>query len=459
MSVFGVGHAARRVCRRAVGAAGMTGAAASPVAVTAVVALVAAVLASGALLPVAASAAGAGAGAGAGAQSEGTQMVLQPSGELSHTLSLSTQDWTTLTNRSSARLELGADLAEGVRLFTQVDGDYDWVSDEAALEVAQAYGELSFGVLDLTLGRQLVTWGVADALNPMNFLCPARFDPGEISLTGRAVNGMRASLYGDAYALTAVAAFGFEPFDVYAMLERQGLAFPVPELPEPTLADAEWALLGEAWIGGWDLKAAWFNGWEDTPALWYDLVVLPSPPVIVPLPRAAYRRTSKLGFAAATAADHFGFWAEGAYVTPEALAELDDAARLPLSYNQPYWQVVIGADYRAPNRTSVELQYAFYGNGSAFNPYRLHPAGQPPEAASYMMGRVSCDLSEALSVSGVALHSLSDGSTLVVPQLTYDFGSGISCTVTLTAGWGDGASEFGSPLVPRSLGLTLTKAF
>src|SRR5690625_3016950 len=75
-------------------------------------------------------------------------------------------------NRLSYRLDLEANLGFDGKVHIGWDGHYDHVADRATMDLDEAYVDVYLHDADLRLGRQIVSWGTADGLNPTNVINP-----------------------------------------------------------------------------------------------------------------------------------------------------------------------------------------------------------------------------------------------------------------------------------------------
>ena len=142
----------------------------------------------------------------------------------------------------------------------------------SVLELREGTVTARRGPVDVILGKQIVTWGTADAYNPTDnvnpydfldvidneklavFAAVARFTAGASSLTGVLVpvfTPSRLPLKGSRWIPTV-------PEGLTALVADR-------ELPAQTLENMQYAARLKTTVGGWDLSGSYFEGFEHTP--------------------------------------------------------------------------------------------------------------------------------------------------------------------------------------------------
>ena len=128
---------------------------------------------------------------------------------------------------------------------------------------------------------------------------------------------------------------------------------------------------------------SYFYGWQDLPAAW--------PGHRAARPLSAVRsapecgRMHQFGLATAGTIGDAAVWLEGAVTVPDKLEELDVAppVTMPLSSNDPYFQVVAGADYTFNIGTGLfaSAQLIYDSANALLSPYTQ--PGQERKAGVY----------------------------------------------------------------------------
>jgi hypothetical protein len=239
----------------------------------------------------------------------------------------------------------------------------------------RAYVSGSFGLGDVTLGRQPVAFGSAKVINPMDVLAP----------------------------------FTFQALDKE---ERTGvdairIRTPLGDLGE---IDAGWVLGGQ---GRPDMSAVFVK--PRIHVLDTDVT-----PLIM-----KFRTHGLLGLDLTRSLGGASVWLETACVAAGWFAQRNTAG--------DYWRVSAGADYNLADGLYGFLEYHYNGAGEAT------PADYPAdfaksayaEGAVYLLGRhylapgLSYQLSPLLMVAAQALINLGDGSAFVAPSCSYSFADNV----------------------------------
>lgn len=400
---------------------------------------------------------------------------------------LLTLAWSTaaLANPISGELQVGAvyELDEGItsvpihatvavsddlqgkgKLYLAVKGTFDPVDNVNDVALGQAYGTVYLGDVDLTVGRQVISWGTVDAFGPTNYF--ARLSEAALlqgTITGEPVTGVQAAYYGPSFTVTGVVLPIFAPQELSPLMRAALLKEPAgkqllaaienAELPEKTLANMEWGLRVETTLQGWDVQLSAYSGFEPLPGVQAVTVLAPFPTTEL---RAQYRRQTFVGAAAAGFLGDLGIKGEIAYGGPAAFAEVEPGAIAEsLSQNEKAWKGTVGLEYVLPvaNGLMVQGQYIHAGAGSLFSPYRDPTAKE--EAAHYLLGRIAYNFTLEDRVELTALYSTQDGSAVLLPSFTYRLPQGMELKGTFLKNIGEGELD----QVPDQVRLSVTYRF
>lgn len=307
-------------------------------------------------------------------------------------------------------------------------GSYDAITATHAIVLDEAWASAYLENTDVTVGKQVISWGTADGINPTNTINPAGISLTDSGLKGKPILAAQATYYGAGFDLTGVVVPTFVPLDISDLLSfipdvRMRETLRSVPLPAATPANMEWAVRLGTYLAGYDLRVSYHHGWEDLPAMTVKFNI--DPGTMLPDPdslayEGCYRRFDVIGLATAGVMGDFGVWAEAAYVIPDKLA-LESTTPLevkqPLSPNEPYLQAIIGADHTFDNGVYAEAQYVYYGNGQITAPYSSSP-GAKTDPGNYVMSRLSYDLDMSNKVELIGIVSLNDGSAVVMPTYT-----------------------------------------
>lgn len=322
---------------------------------------------------------------------------------------------------------------------------------KSQLKLGEAYLDVSLGSVDLRLGNQLINWGTADGINPTSVANPRDLlSVTDLGIAGAPVPAVAATYYfGNASAVTGVLILDFVPAAVpgeLAQLEPEGK-------PDSLRDNLEFAVRGETMLGGHNVYASYFYGWQDLPAAWLQATGLPDPyPPFVP--HLKYRRMHQFGLATAGTLGDAAVWVEGAVTVPDKLEELDVAppATMPLSSNDPSFQVVVGTDYTFNIGTGLfaSAQIIYDSANALLSPYTQ--PGQERKAGVYSLLVARYSPTDDHHLELVGLVDLTGKAGLVIPRYTYKPVQAVELSVGAIAGFGDNTSPMGS-IVPAARGV------
>jgi len=301
------------------------------------------------------------------------------------------------------------DLSGGV----EFEADPSLKADAA---LGEAYLDASLGPLDLRAGRQVLSWGTADWINPTNVVNPSSMllGAGQDASMGMgtvAVPAIAGTLYAPGgSAVTGVLVLDFVPGKLppgMEMFEPEGKPSAYPDI-------LEIAFRGETMIAGFDVHASYFSGWDDLPALWLEVM----DPAAPPRPRATYRRMRQFGIAAAGTVGNSAVWFEGALKIPEHLPELEQPGALAMSSNDTAVQVVLGADYTFPNGLFVSEQLIYDSAGTLVSPYCRPGEAATSDPAFYSLSVLRYLPNGRCTLEFAGLVDFNDRSAMLMPRLT-----------------------------------------
>ncbi|UCD57807.1 MAG: hypothetical protein JSV16_01475, partial [Candidatus Hydrogenedentota bacterium] len=212
------------------------------------------------------------------------------------------------------------------------------------LNFTEAFLDIYFDTCDLRLGKQIISWGKADAFNPTDNVTPTDYanllDEDDIGVV--AVN---LNYYWNDWNLQLVGVPGFTP----TRLPPRGTRFslippdaplPVedPELPSNTLDNAQFGTRLQTTYRGWDFSVSYYDGVNDVPAPTLRSVQIPFPPFSIPVSVVpVYNRFRAVGGDFATTFERWGLHGEVAHLVFDGDRE---DSRI---------QYVIGLDYTKSN--------------------------------------------------------------------------------------------------------------
>jgi hypothetical protein len=340
----------------------------------------------------------------------------------------------------SLRPRLSSEMIVGLNLRA---GWHDQLSaDTNNNRFREAFLDWDNGITALRIGRQIISWGRADSLNPTD-----KLDPKNLTLLVSDDDGQRQGI--DAlnlrhsldinWAITAVVA-QFSP-----NVMPSG-SLPNNIVPANSPGRAEWALKLDHSGQGIDGSLSYFDGFERAERYSVDL----SNPA-TPLFRGDYEHAQSVGADFAFSTSGFTWRGEFSHTTlqPECLA--CDTSRRRVS------RAVMGGDVELLSGVNFNLQYFFTQNHDFVDPASVLDALRPLQAASNLLNRefagvergVTMRLSDRLlndklkwEISAVA--DTTGNSWLIRPRVSYAFGDRLKLTVGLDLFEGDTQSYLGS---------------
>lgn len=319
-----------------------------------------------------------------------------------------------------------------VRLFGSVELRTDFANHSRdRLHVEELYAELTHGRFDLRVGRQIVSWGKTDLVNPTDHLSPRDFsDPLESDderlgvlavrprvqwgllqweaaivpvFTGSVMPGQRSRW---APPLPSSAQNPSQP----AAFTRIDYQFLPSREPATTLANMQYASRVSGSVRGWDVSASYFDGWDDVPRVGREAIGGTAGVSVRIAPEHLRKRA--IGGDVAAVIGPFTVRAEGAHIRPDA------------RQGPQYFQYVVGAE-----RTFGDMM----GGGGTFVLVQwiqsVLPADfdAPPLAFDYLfekatMTRVQHNVTVALQLGVEGLYEWAGGGYYVQPSASYRFG-------------------------------------
>ncbi|MDD2431451.1 MAG: hypothetical protein PHD88_06815 [Firmicutes bacterium] len=345
------------------------------------------------------------------------------------------------------------DNVDGGRVHLSARAWREWIEQTGKIGIDQLWFRGYLGNVDYTGGKQVISWGTADGFNPTNYfsrLSSSALFSGD--LRGEPIWAGQATYYGSNWSVTGVVIPAFSPQVIDGQMRKMMLASdPQAEVllvaldatakPDGFGTNTEWALRAETQLGGIDMQASFFAGYEPLPGL--EMVVTVHPELGIPVAvelEGKYRKQYFGGLATTGTFGPVGFWSELTYGGPKPFEESTSALeiRQPLSINKKYLQAVVGGDYTLPlgKGLLVQGQYIYRGQGSLFTPYVT--SDEEIKAAHYLYGRLGYDLSLDSSVDLVVLHGTQEKSGLIRPAYTLRLPSSIQLELSAVKTYGDG---------------------
>jgi hypothetical protein len=322
-------------------------------------------------------------------------------------------------------------------------------ADPVVCDVREAWASVTFKGLDIKLGRQIIAWGRADAVNPTNNITPKN----ELVLSSESDD---ARLGNELLQLkTRIGPTSIQgiwvPYYRPDVLLLNGATIPAgvtikdPVYPHLKFTNGSYALRVDLTTPSVDGSISYFNGYATLPGFGYALGA--SGLSLIP---TAYR-TQAIGGDLSTTVWSFGLRAEAAAKIPNG--DYEGQPSVP----NPYGQLVLGVD-RSIGDWSLLVQYSglyVYNFKKVNDPVLLNPldpneqrlyaaaaAGAEMERLNRLFTNTSDEFShsitanlqwntlhETLHLKLSGLYDITTQEYAVVPNATYDVADAISLTV------------------------------
>ena len=248
----------------------------------------------------------------------------------------------------------GGNTAFRIVNYCTVDAAND---NEPVWDLKEAYLDYYSPLVDVRLGKQIISWGKADELNPTDNLNPQDLSNITEDKIIRKIGllALKTDWKFSDYVLEGIWKLDFEPTQIpdpdspWAFFSIPGVTtLPSPTYPEDELANTEWALKLSRTISLFDFSLSYFNGWENIFTPQFTLDPATNQTLLEDL---TFNRAKVFGADFAGSIGSVGVWGEGAYFQTE-----DEEGEDP-SLKNPYFQYVLGADYTFAHKIKVNLQY------------------------------------------------------------------------------------------------------
>ncbi len=347
--------------------------------------------------------------------------------------------------------EVGAGLFPDAVFVAELHAGYDAAAAERfEVGLGRAYATVYLGPVDLSVGNQIVAWGSADAVNPVDVVNPRDLsnpvaDPAD---QRRATPLLRATVHAQqGVTVDMVVVPVFVPSTLPG--ERWQSAAELPTLPPGmaivgVLAPSETPPafeLGNVQFGvratldldlgsGADVSAVVYRGFRHLPTASAELVPTDTPGAFLVQPRLAYDRITVLG------ADFSAVF--GAYVVrgEAAYTFSEDPDGNDATIGNDTFAAVLGAETKVAGGPFVTLQGAYQRTAA--------DAGDAAHDSFSTVLAATFDPDNRTGLDVAWLHEWTDGSGAVRPTFTYTFADGLTGTASATVLYGKDGSTYGA---------------
>jgi hypothetical protein len=316
-------------------------------------------------------------------------------------------------------------------------------------DVREAWGSFSFKGLDVKLGRQIIAWGRADAVNPTNNITPknelilsSEFDDTRL---GNELLQIKTKIGPTTLQGIWVPYYRSDVLLINDAILPSGILIKDPNYPDLKITNGSYALRLDVTASAIDGSISYFNGYATLPGFDYTLGATG----LSLIPKAY--RMQVIGGDFSTSVGSYGLRAEVAAKIP-----YDDYEALPYIPN-PYGQAVLGID-RSIGDWSILVQYSglYVSHFTKVSDPVLQNPLDPYEQQLYgaataktemeRMNRLFTQTSDELSHSITAnvqwntlhetlhlklsgLYNFTTEEYAVLPDVSYDIADAVSLTI------------------------------
>jgi hypothetical protein len=344
--------------------------------------------------------------------------------------------------------DMGRDVDEESYVGHNAHRDYD---------VREGYFRFQGDWLDLTVGQQIITWGVADGINPTDKLCPRDMtivssDSDDKRLGIPAVKG---DLYLWDYTITGV----WQPFFVDSKFrlsrlpEEAEITVEDAQQPARTLSNSTVALKCSTSFEATDFSVSYFYGWESFPDIILEEAIMGSETTEVWV-MPVYNRIENFGADFASVLGPVILRGEGAYT------RIKDRGQRSPGRQKSYIQWIMGPEWEWSEDFTINVQYGMthildyesipddeseiendpQAGVDAFNA-RLHR--QLNQHNPMMTMRLDYRLlQDTLLLQFRGLYYIEDEEIRLRPRIVYDINDRLELTLAASLSFGPAGSRF-----------------
>ena len=365
-------------------------------------------------------------------------------------------------NQGIFQLEFSGAPSERAAFFSAVEFREDQADARRnRIYLDEAYVDLLWDTFDLRIGKQIILWGKADAINPTDLITPwdysdvldtederigvvaakARYLLADWELEAVFVPTFTASVLppdGSRWlpALPGMAPNPFSPQQPPALLPVSYRVIPAA-LPDASLENAQVAAKISSSKRGWDFSLSYYRGWDDL-AVFHQQAGFGGDSIRITI-APQYHRLQAFGGDFATTLGKFGLRGEAAwYLT-------DDRDGTDPDIDDPYGQYVIGldrtfSDVLGGNNLFVLVQWIQEVTNGEFA--QSNPLSHIFQRA--LSGRAELELGTYASFALAGVYDLERKGYFLRPELSGNPADGVTVILTADVLGGENESFFGS---------------
>lgn len=359
-------------------------------------------------------------------------------------------------NQGIVHLELESNASRKYKFFggVEIRNDLSDVERDRVF-VDEAYIDIYTKNIDFRLGKQIITWGEADAINPTNNLNPIDYsDLLDVDDERIGVFSAQAKYYVGDFTFEGV----FIPVYQSSILPREnsrwfrdfpttldvnGNAIPATfnlldiAKPPSDLRGAQYALKVAATFGGWDTSVSYYRGFDDLPS--FEQTVTPTDTGLDVTVAPVIKELQVFGADFSTSLDTYGLRGEFAYYLTE-----DEKGDNPF-IDDSFFQYVIGldrtfSDIIGDNNLFVIMQWVhqIITSGDEASNLNLNNVFQES-----ILTRMEYELNNFAVLTLQGTYDFKAENFYIQPEIAYDISSGLSLSVFADVLGGERDTFFG----------------
>lgn len=365
------------------------------------------------------------------------------------------QTWS--RNQGILQLELSGRQTEALSFFTGIEIRND-LSDpnRNRVFVDEAYIDIEQGKFDLRAGKQLITWGRADAVNFTDNLNPIDFSdfldtedekigvwsthlkyyPGRWTLESVVIPVFNASLLPQANSPWLALDPTVEVFP--GTFLNATYQFNEAVQPPKDWRGAQYAFKAGSYIGSWDFSFSYYNGYNDVPRFLQQAAAISPDTVLISL-TPGYHPWEVWGFDFSTTKAGFGLRGEAAYFLPQEISAVD------FPVDEPFFQYAVGLDRNFANTVGSNNLFVIV---QWMHEFRKGDVRYPADDLNHifqesLLARMELELGYVGTLSMQGVYNFYGEDFYLQPEFKYQFGGGLNLSVRADILGGEQKGFFG----------------
>ncbi len=348
-----------------------------------------------------------------------------------------------LDENVSAYAEMDLKYAVGNKDFSGFAFQYQDTDNYLGINFSEAYVTTSFGIFDIRIGKQKVSWGKSDALGPVDNINPMDFKEFDIlnfynMKIGMNMIKVNAYVIGDYLSIEGILissffpneypdqdsvwAFYQSPLPSIMIINNQSLRV-IPDYkdtayPGRKIKNSEKGLRISSSVGGYDFSVSYFYTWDDNPTIHQKINPDFTKTNVYIEITSKHHKLHIIGMDMATAISDFALRMETAYFITE------DEKGKDKEIDDPYIKWAIGCDYSFWDDYQINIQFSEKVQNVNFRTCKN------AETQNTIIGGLSGKFyEERLDISVSCFYEIEDKDYLITPKIEYSSSDSLAITL------------------------------